>query len=150
MNLSAWRLVVRLRLLAHRVGDFVRDIGRFSVLILRRYRQDRCSRVAGALAFTSVLGVVPFTAVSFAMFSIFPVFQSLMTSIQGFIAANFLPAAGDVISRNLQQFAANAGRLTIWGLVFLFATAVMLIATIENEFNDIWHVRRQRKLARSA
>src|SRR5206468_2037702 len=32
--------------------------------------------------------------------------------------------------------------------VFLFVTAVMLIATIEGVFNDIWHVRRQRKLSR--
>ncbi len=125
----------------HTLGRFVQTVG-------RRYVRDRCTRVAGALAFTTVLAIVPLTAVGFAMLSVFPVFELWMAAVQGFVYGNFVPAASDVVSRYLQQFAANAGRLTAWGSLFLFVTAVMLIATIEHAFNDIWHVRRQRKLAR--
>jgi membrane protein len=120
--------------------------GRFITAVFRRFARDRCSRVAGALAFTTVLAIVPLTAVGFAVLSIFPVFETWMLSVQQFIYVNFVPAASDVVSRYLQQFAANAGKLTMWGLVFLFVTAVMLIATIEQAFNDIWHVRRRRKI----
>src|SRR6266566_4105537 len=120
----------------------------FALTVARRYTRDRCPRVAGSLAFTTVLAVVPLTAVGFAVLSVFPVFESWMAAVQQFVYGNFVPAAGEAVSRYLQQFAANAGRLTVWGLVFLFVTAVMLIATIEHAFNDIWHVRRQRTLAR--
>ena len=127
---------------------FLHNLRRFSAIVWRRFGRDRCSRVAGALAYTTLLAVVPLTAVGVAVLSVFPVFKKWMTAVQEFIYGNFVPAAGDTVSQYLQQFAANAGRLTVWGLVFLFVTAVMLIATIEKAFNDIWHVRRQRTLAR--
>lgn len=132
----------------NRITTFAHTFGRFVLTVSRRYVRDRCPRVAGALAFTTVLAIVPLTAVGFAVLSIFPVFESWMVTVQSFVYGNFVPAAGEAVSRYLQQFAANAGRLTVWGLVFLFVTAVMLIATIEETFNDIWHVRRKRKLVR--
>lgn len=131
-----------------RINTFSSVLWRFTMLVGRRFARDRCSRVAGALAFTTVLAIVPLTAVSFAVLSVFPVFETWMTAINNFIYGNFVPAAGDAVNRSLQQFAANAGRLTIWGMVFLFVTAVALIGTIEKAFNDIWHVRRRRKLTR--
>jgi membrane protein len=131
-----------------RVLQFLYALGRFGVTVARRYEKDRCTRVAGALAFTTLLAIVPLTAVGIAVLSIFPVFESWMAAVQAFVYGNFVPAAGEAVSSYLQQFAANAGRLTVWGLLFLVFTAVMLIATIERTFNDIWHVRRQRKLGR--
>jgi membrane protein len=130
------------------VVAFLHNLRRFSAIVWRRFGRDRCSRVAGALAYTTLLAVVPLSAVGFAVLSVFPVFKTWMTTVQDFIYGNFVPTAGDTVSQYLQQFATNAGRLTAWGLVFLFVTAVMLIATIEKAFNDIWHVRRQRTLAR--
>jgi membrane protein len=132
----------------NRIVTLLRALARFAATVGRRYVKDRCPRVAGALAFTTLLAIVPLTAVGFAVLSIFPVFESWMAMVQAFIYGNFVPASGEVVTRYLQQFAANAGRLTVWGLLFLLFTAVMLIATIEHAFNDIWHVRRQRKLAR--
>jgi membrane protein len=139
---------MKLELLSTRIRERLAAGGRFAMTVLRRFDRDRCSRVAGALAFTTVLAVVPLTAVGFAVLSIFPVFESWMATVQQFIYGNFVPAASDVVSRYLQQFAANAGKLTAMGAVFLFVTAVMLISTIEQAFNDIWHVRRKRKLGR--
>jgi membrane protein len=131
-----------------RLLALVHALGRFAGVVWRRYVKDRCPRVAGALAFTTLLAVVPLTAVGFAVLSIFPVFESWMAAVQDFVYGNFVPETGEAVSRYLQQFAANAGRLTAWGLAFVFFTALMLIATIEHAFNDIWHVRRQRKLGR--
>ena len=124
------------------------SLGGFAAAVMRRFARDRCSRVASALAFTTVLAVVPLTAVGFAVLSIFPVFEKWMVTVQQFIYGNFVPAASDIVSRYLQQFAANAGKLTVLGSLFLLVTAVMLIDTIEQAFNDIWHVRRKRKLLR--
>ncbi len=132
----------------NRFSLFGHAVARFCVIVSRRYTKDRCGRVAGALAFTSSLAVVPLTAVGFAVLSVFPVFESWMAALQAFVISNFVPAAGEAVSSYLQQFAANAGKLTVWGLLFLFFTAVTLIATIEHAFNDIWHVRRRRKVGR--
>ncbi len=113
--------------------------------VVQRFREDRCTRVAGALSFTTLLALVPLTAVMFAIFSRFELFQSWMMLVQEFIYGNFVPDSGEAVRLYLQKFAANAGRLTIWGLLLLFLTSLMLMATIERVFNDIWHVPHSRK-----
>jgi len=117
---------------------FARNVG-------RRFVQDRCDRVAGALSFTTLLSIVPFTAVVIAVFSLFPVFSTWMDVIQDFIYSNFVPTAGEVVQKYLTQFATQAGKLTAIGLLFLIITAIMLMATIEGAFNDIWRVKNTRK-----
>jgi len=113
--------------------------------VVQRFREDRCTRVAGALSFTTLLALVPLTAVMFAIFSRFQIFEAWMTMAQDFIYRNFVPAAGETVSGYLQKFAANAGKLTIWSLLLLFLSSLMLMATIERVFNDIWHVPQTRK-----
>ncbi len=125
--------------------NFLRACFRLLRWVVQRFREDRCTRVAGALSFTTLLALVPLTAVMFAIFSRFEIFESWMTTVQEFIYGNFVPASGEVVSRYLQKFAANAGKLTAWGLLFLFLTSLMLMATIERVFNDIWHVPHTRK-----
>ncbi len=119
---------------------------RFVRQVVRRFGEDRCSRVAGALSFATILSLVPLTAVALGMLSVFPVFQSWMAAIQDFVYGNFVPASGEVVQKYLEQFAHKTGRLTALGLLFLAITAVLMMATIELAFNDIWRVRQQRKL----
>jgi membrane protein len=114
--------------------------------VVARFEQDRCQRVAGALSFTTVLAIVPLTAVVLAVLSLFPKFSALMAVIQDFIYSNFVPAAGDVVQKYLMQFASKAGRLTAIGVLFLMVTAILLMATIEQAFNDIWRTANTRKL----
>jgi membrane protein len=125
--------------------NFYRALIRLLRWVVQRFREDRCTRVAGALSFTTLLALVPLSAVMFAIFSRFEIFDSWVTLAQEFIYRNFVPAAGEAVSGYLHKFAANAGRLTIWGLLLLFLSSLMLMATIERVFNDIWHVQQTRK-----
>jgi len=118
----------------------------FVLRAYRRFIDDRCQRVAGALSFTTLLAIVPLTAVMVAVLSLFPVFGAWMEVIQEFIYSNFVPTAGDVVQKYLTQFAAKAGKLTAVGALFLIVTAIMLMATIEQAFNDIWRVANTRKM----
>jgi len=120
------------------IRQFVRQVA-------KRFEQDRCQRVAGALSFTTVLAVVPLTAVMLAVLSLAPGFSAWMTVIQDFIYSNFVPAAGEMVQKYLSQFAGKAGRLTAVGLLFLGVTSIMLLATIEQALNDIWRVANTRK-----
>lgn len=125
---------------------YLRNFWQFSRQVLKRFDQDRCQRVAGALSFTTLLAIVPLTAVMVAVLSLFPVFGAWMNVIQDFIYSNFVPEAGEAVQKYLSQFAGKAGRLTAFGLVFLGATSLMLMATIEQALNDIWRVENARKL----
>lgn len=122
------------------------QFARLVLLIARRFSEDRLNRVAQALSYTTLLSLVPFTTLAFGLLSVFPVFETWMTTIQTFVYQHFVPASGDVVQRYLNQFASKSAELTAFGLLFLIVTALMLLATIEQSFNDIWRAPQKRKM----
>jgi len=125
--------------------DIYSFIRQFAKIVRQRFADDRCLRVAGALSYTTLVALVPLTAVTFAVLSLLPGFESWMALVQQFIYSNFVPASGDTVRKYLQHFAANAGKLTFWGMLFLALASLMVMATIERTFNDIWHVPQTRR-----
>ena len=114
-------------------------------LTVRRARHERLPQVAGSLTFTTLLSVVPFLAVSFALFTRFPVFGRFEAALEEHLLRSLLPAEiARTVLGHLHQFAAKANGLTLVGSLFLLATAVALLLTVENAFNQIWNVRRNR------
>jgi membrane protein len=118
----------------------------FAFHVLQRYVDDRCPRVAAELSYTTLLSLVPLLAVSLAMLTAFPVFAGVREQIQEFMFDNFVPAAGDVMQKQFANFLDNAGKLTIFGIVALGVTALLLLNTIEAAFNAIWREKRARPL----
>src|SRR5262245_48904961 len=57
-------------------GDRMLSLAR---LTIRRAREERLAQVAGSLTFSTVLSIVPLLAVSFALFTRFPVFRRFET-----------------------------------------------------------------------
>jgi membrane protein len=112
----------------------------------RRLSQGHYFREASALSFSTVLALVPLLAVVFSALSLFPIFDTWSGAIQEFVYLNFVPQLGEQIRAYIEEFSANTGQLTIWGLVFLLVTALTLLATIEDAFNDIWKVEKGRSL----
>lgn len=122
----------------------LQQTSRFIHLVLLQFQEDRCNQIAQSLSYTTLLSLVPFTTVTFAILSVFPVFQRWTATIQDFVYSHFVATSGDVIQRYLQQFSAKSGQLTAIGMVFLIVTALMLMDTIEQTFNDIWRVSEKR------
>lgn len=117
------------------------------VLTLRRARQERLPQLAGSLSFTTVLSVVPLLAVSFALFTHFPLFARFEAALERHLLASLLPEGiARPVLKVLHQFATNAGALTLAGSAFLVLTALALLLTVENAFNRMWNVRRNRPL----
>ena len=112
----------------------------------RRLSHGHYFREAAALSFSTVLALVPLLAVVFSALSLFPIFDTWSSAIQEFVYLNFVPQLGEQIRTYIEEFSANTGQLTIWGLVFLLVTALTLLATIEDAFNDIWKVEKGRSL----
>jgi membrane protein len=116
-------------------------------LAIRRFREERLPQVAGSLTFTTVLSVVPLLAVSFALFMRFPFLKRLQEAIHEHLLKGLLPAQiSRPVLKHLDQFAANTSGLTLVGSLFVVASAVMLLLTVENAFNRIWAVTKNRPL----
>jgi membrane protein len=138
----------RFREALERIGpwvDHARDVLAFAG---RRARAVQLSQVAGSLTFTTVLSLVPLLAVALAVFSAFPLFADYRSALEKTLVTSLLPEQiSNVILRYLQEFSAQATRVTAFGLVFLVAAALLMILTVDRVLNDIWQVRQRRALA---
>lgn len=118
---------------------------RFISFVIHHFIIDDCTYRASALAFTSLLAVVPLMTVGLTILSSFPVFQGLTGPVQDFIFDNFVPATGKVVQNYIQQFSAQVSKLSVWGIIFLFLTALLVMLTIEQAMNRIWRVNSTRR-----
>jgi membrane protein len=118
----------------------------FAAYVWRRFDEDGCLRMAASLSYTSLLAIVPLTAIAFAMLAAFPVFSGVREQLQAVVFANLLPDAAQAMSEYFDQFVANTTRLTAVGIVGLALTAVLLLGTIEADLNAIFRVAQPRAL----
>ena len=119
----------------------------FFLLLAERFAATRGPQVAGSLAFTTLLALVPLITVTLAVFGNLPGMDQLGDSVRNFLLQNLLPdRAGHIIATYALQFSEQAGRLTLMGIGLLVLTSLMLLGTIEKAFNHIWGVRRPRRM----
>ena len=126
---------------AHRA----KRLGSFVGYVYQRFQKDGALGIAGSLSYTSLLSLVPLLAIALAMLAAFPVFDGIRQQLVGMAFQNFVPAVGTVIQSQVDRFVANAGRLTAAGVVGLAFTAIMLLVTVEDAFNRLFRVVKQRK-----
>ncbi|MCQ4164516.1 YihY family inner membrane protein [Tahibacter harae] len=119
----------------------------FAVFLWQRFRDDRCPQSAGALAFTTLISLVPVTAAILGVLSSFPVFARWQADLTTFVFNNFVPAAGSTVQSYLTEFANNASQATAIGVVVLLVSAISLMTSIEDAFNRIWRVATARSAA---
>lgn len=110
-----------------------------------RFWDDNCFQYAGALSYTTVFALVPLTVTVFGILSAFPVFTVWSERLRSYVFTNFVPAAGEVIEGYLTSFAANASSMTGVGILFLIASALLMMYSIEDAFNRIFRVTRPRR-----
>jgi membrane protein len=117
---------------------------RFIYFVAIHFINDDCTYRASALAFTSLLAVIPLMTVGFAILSSFPVFHSFAGPVQDFIFDNFVPATGKTIKNYLQQFTEQVSNLSAFGVAILFFSALLVMVTIERAMNRIWRAPSSR------
>ena len=121
----------------------------FGRFLLRRFLDDRCFESAGALAYTTMFALVPFTAVVLAMLSAFPAFSDWTEKVIHFVFVNFVPASAGALEGKLTRFALSAQELSTSGVVALIVSILVTMWSIEQTFNRIWRVPSSRpKLTR--
>lgn len=113
--------------------------------LISRFRQENFGQLAGSLAFTTLLSLVPFVAVVIAIVSAFPIFGALVGNVDNFLVENLMPGkTGSVIAKYATGFSQKAKKLSGVGLVVLGVTSMMLMFSIEKAFNHLWRVSKPR------
>lgn len=114
--------------------------------LIQRVIHDRLTVNSGYMAYVTLLSIVPLISVVLAALSIFPTFADTGVEIKSFVLENFVPASSEAMETYLDEFVANAGKMTAVGISFLFVVALMLISAIDESLNYIWRVEKKRAL----
>ena len=120
---------------------FHRQLGRFFALTVRQSHEDSIFLTASALAFVTILSLVPLlAALSFVGTRVFSQYPE--RSLEVFIQV--LPYSEKTLTDKLREFSDQAETMHGVGLAALFGTTLLAFATIEETFNKIWNVSRRR------
>ena len=118
------------------------------VLSYTHFKDDKLQLRASALTFFTLLSIVPVLAMAFGIAKGF----GLDKELENQILENF-SGQEEVLTTSL-EFAANllentkGGLIAGIGLAFLFYTVMKLLGNIEESFNDIWYIKKNRSLTR--
>jgi membrane protein len=114
-------------------------------LVVKDFWDDHCLLRASALSFSTILSLVPFFALTFAVLKGLGVQNRLEPLILDQVAAG----SEEIVDRIVTYINnTNMTSLGAVGLVTLLVTVVSLLGNIEETFNVIWGVHETRSLYR--
>lgn len=129
----------------HRFWEKPRLLGEFLTLFARQFRASGSKQSAAALTYTTLFAIVPMMTVAFAILAALPALRERSVEIQRWVFEYFAPSVGDDVLAQLGEFSRQAGNLTGIGILFLVITSVLMLRNIEQNLNNIWHIRTPRK-----
>lgn len=121
---------------------------RIIILAIRGYAEDKCKFRASALTFFSILSIVPVVAMFFGIAKGF----GMQEKVKAQILERF--AGQEDVGKYIIDFAnklldsTQGGIVAGIGVAFLFWTIIKVLSNIENSFNDIWGVKKSRRIGR--
>jgi membrane protein len=118
---------------------------RLWILVGREFVADRCLLQASALAFATLLSLVPLLALMFAVLKGFGVQNRLQP-----LLLEYLSVGSDAVPTAIITYINNTsmGKLGMIGLVALILSVLSLISGVEKSFNTIWGVEETRSISR--
>jgi len=111
---------------------------------IRRFVADGCLTGAGALSYTTLVALVPVMAIALAVLSAFPAFAEMRDRLLAAVFQSFVPEVGAEVEWWLRYFAGTSVQTTAIGIVALTVAVILLLATIEDQLHNIWHVESPR------
>jgi membrane protein len=116
-------------------------LARYFHLTFRQSSEDSILLTASALAFVTVLSLIPLlTAFSFVGARVFS--QYPQRSLEVFV--QILPYSDKSLVDTMTEFLDQAGTIHGFGVVVFFVTTLLLFSTVEGSLNKIWNVSQRR------
>ncbi|HYG65762.1 MAG TPA: YhjD/YihY/BrkB family envelope integrity protein [Thermoanaerobaculia bacterium] len=123
--------------------SFPRQLAQYIALTLRQAHEDSVLLTASALAFVTVLSLIPLLA-AFSYVGTRVFHQYNQRSMEIFVQV--LPYSDETVVDKLHEFLEQAETLHGVGLLAFVATTLLAFATVEETMNRIWKVTRRRPL----
>lgn len=117
--------------------------------IFHRFYSENMMQTSAALAFTTLMALVPLVTVVLSVAHAIPYLDLVVARLDLMVREALLPtgAAGAIVG-NIGRFSQKAQNLTLVGIGVLSVTAFLLMNTIERAFNHLWQVKPRPVLAR--
>jgi len=108
---------------------------------VQQMRDGELRLVAGSLAYSTVLGLVPFMAVVAAIFQMIGGLDLLYPKMEYLLLQNMKEAAGGQTAHFIRQFLQNisAGKVGTTGAFFLLLTSLRLIHVMDLGIHRVWN-----------
>ncbi len=145
LDRDIWRISTKK--LPRRQSFFIKQL-RVILLAVREFRGNQCQLNASALTFYTLISIVPIVAMAFGVAKGFNLDQILAKELllkfpgQEATISQIIGFANNLLSNT------NGGFVAGIGVLVLFWTVVKVLNSIENSFNDIWGVKKERPFGR--
>jgi membrane protein len=126
---------------------FIRQL-RVIILAFRGLVEDRCQLKASALAFYSLLSVVPVLALIFGISKGFGFEKAIENVILEKLEGQKEVAIRIVKFAHMLLDNTEGGLIAGIGIIILFLVIILILSDIENAINDIWGIKKSRSLGR--
>ena len=119
------------------------------ILAVRFFTAKRVMSHAAALTYSTLLAIVPILAVVFAIARGFGYSKYIEVWFRDAFSSQ--PQAAEVIIGFVNSYLVHtkSGVFLGVGLLFMLYTVLMLVSNVEQTFNEIWQVKKQRSLFRT-
>lgn len=145
LNYKLWRL--RIDKLNKKQGFFLKRL-RIISLAIKRFTEDKCLLKATALTYYTLFSIVPIIALAFAIAKGFGFQETLQQDLlikfhnqKDLLTKSFVYA--DKMLANTQ-----GGLIAGVGVILLLWAVMKLLSSIEESFNEIWEIKRERTWVR--
>ncbi|MFA7543209.1 MAG: YihY family inner membrane protein [Candidatus Cloacimonadaceae bacterium] len=108
----------------------------FLRLMLNRIIKEKVPREAGSLAYTTILGFIPFVTFIVMLAPDLP-FLNLKDKIADFVAQNFIPGSADAVMKMISEMIERRMGLNIMVFVILLISSYLLFENIRSTFDRI-------------
>jgi membrane protein len=126
--------------------DALAGAGRLLARAAGRFRSDDPLTRAAALTYTTLLSLVPFLAVFFAVLSAFGTFLGTESRLEAFLLRHLLPGSASAAIGHLTRFTEKTAAVGAIGFVALLLTALLLLDAIETAFRRIYRLPEGRSI----
>ncbi len=145
INHRLWQL--RLEKLDKKQGFLLKQL-RIFMLAIKGFNEDKCLLKASALTYYTLFSIVPVIALAFAIAKGFGYQEDLKQQILSKFGnqKDILLQAFDYADKMLAN--THGGLIAGIGVILLIWSVMKLLSSIENSFNEIWEIKRDRTWVR--
>lgn len=107
---------------------------------------DRCPQIAAALAYATLLALIPITVLTYKIYSTASIGREWQLKIQTFVFDSLTPDTAEQVRKYLFESAVQASGINILGLLMLLVSVLVMMNTIDSALNTIWKINTPRHL----